>query len=368
MAKPIKLMSTAYGPPWGGIQGTGVTKTGVDLHKHPKQYVVAVDPNVIPLGTKLRIKHNPFGDPNIVFTAADTGGAIKGNRLDFYDWRGRKTQMSWGTRPIEAEILGHGNPAKPQRAGAGGSRGAAGGTGATFLPGTPSSGFESGGGGDLAAILGAMMTPPAARVASVGLPDPSFSARRSLALPHGYQGVQSSGGPPPPSDLGDVIRGLLPALGGDIPKASKPGLLIPGAAGTSADAPAGKPLGKTVVGSPVPGMKPLRATHETLGLPGYPAADYLAPAGTPVVAPVSGKIIRFSGNDPKKGAVGGAGGPLGWSIYLKGDDGKTYFLTHLGTRNEKLLGKRVRAGAQIGTIADYNSYGRPDHVHVGVHG
>jgi 3D (Asp-Asp-Asp) domain-containing protein len=106
VARPIKLMSTAYGPPWGGIQGTGVTSTGIDLREHPKQYVVAVDPNVIPLGTKLKIPHNPFGDPNIVFTAADTGGAIKGNRLDFFDWRGRKTQMDWGTRPIEAEIVG----------------------------------------------------------------------------------------------------------------------------------------------------------------------------------------------------------------------------------------------------------------------
>jgi 3D (Asp-Asp-Asp) domain-containing protein len=118
VARPIKLMSTAYGPPWGGIQGTGTTATGIDLRAHPKQYVVAVDPNVIPLGSKLKIPHNPFGDPNIVFTAADTGGAIKGNRLDFFDWRGRKTQMDWGTRPIEASIVGKGGkPAARRRPG-----------------------------------------------------------------------------------------------------------------------------------------------------------------------------------------------------------------------------------------------------------
>ncbi|HEX9015302.1 MAG TPA: 3D domain-containing protein [Chloroflexota bacterium] len=41
--------------------------------------VVAVDPNVIPLGTKLQI--DGFQD---VFVAADTGGAIKGNWIDIY--------------------------------------------------------------------------------------------------------------------------------------------------------------------------------------------------------------------------------------------------------------------------------------------
>jgi 3D (Asp-Asp-Asp) domain-containing protein len=99
-----------------------VTATGIDLRAHPKQYVVAVDPNVIPLGSKLKIPHNPFGDPNIVFTAADTGGAIKGNRLDFYDWRGRKAQMDWGTRPIEAQIVGSGG--KPQQGRRSGARAA----------------------------------------------------------------------------------------------------------------------------------------------------------------------------------------------------------------------------------------------------
>jgi 3D (Asp-Asp-Asp) domain-containing protein len=229
--KPIRLVSTAYGAPWVGIQGTGVTATGIDLRKHPKQYVVAVDPSVIPLGSKLKIPHNPFGDPNIVFTAADTGGAIKGNRLDFYDWRGRKAQMGWGTRPIEAQIVGSGG--RPQTPGSG-AQGAVGGTGPEFLPGTSSSGFsDTGGGADLASIIQSMMQ-PAARPSSAGLADPGFSARKSLPLPAGYQGVQSSGGPAPPADVGSIIRDLLPTLGGgDIPKAASPGLLIPGMPGSS---------------------------------------------------------------------------------------------------------------------------------------
>lgn len=97
--------ATAYGPPWGGIQGQGVTATGIDLTKAPARYVVAVDPSVIKLGSKLKIWPNPFGDPNIVFTAGDTGGAIKGNRIDFYDWRGRKTQVGWGVRAVKVTAL-----------------------------------------------------------------------------------------------------------------------------------------------------------------------------------------------------------------------------------------------------------------------
>jgi murein DD-endopeptidase MepM/ murein hydrolase activator NlpD len=93
----------------------------------------------------------------------------------------------------------------------------------------------------------------------------------------------------------------------------------------------------------------------------------MAKAGTKVVAPVGGKIIKLSGHSPKKGAVSGAGGPLGWSLYLKGDDGKTYYMTHLGTRKAK-LGQRVKAGTLLGTVADYASYGRPDHVHMGIRG
>jgi 3D (Asp-Asp-Asp) domain-containing protein len=45
---------------------------------------VAVDPKVIPLGSKLYIT-TPSG--NIVYgmaVAADTGGAIKGNKIDLY--------------------------------------------------------------------------------------------------------------------------------------------------------------------------------------------------------------------------------------------------------------------------------------------
>lgn len=94
--------STSYGPPWGGINGTGITATGVNLMDAPEKYIVAVDPNVIPLHSKLRITPNPFGYRG-AFKAEDTGGAILGNRIDFYDWRGRDEQLGWGERPVKVE-------------------------------------------------------------------------------------------------------------------------------------------------------------------------------------------------------------------------------------------------------------------------
>jgi murein DD-endopeptidase MepM/ murein hydrolase activator NlpD len=105
--------------------------------------------------------------------------------------------------------------------------------------------------------------------------------------------------------------------------------------------------------------------HETSGLPGFPAYDYFAKPGAPVVAPVGGTIERFSGHDPAQGAVQGAGGPLGWSLYLRGTDGRTYYLTHMGSRSVK-VGQAVQAGQLIGTVADYDSYGRASHIHMGI--
>lgn len=124
----------------------------------------------------------------------------------------------------------------------------------------------------------------------------------------------------------------------------------------------------------VPGARPgwpivpgtVGGIHETGGLPGYPAHDYFAPAGAPAVAPVDGVIRRFSGHDPSLGAVQGAGGPLGWSIYLAGGDGNDYYLTHMGTRTV-IEGQHVEQGEKIGTVADYHSFGRADHIHMGVH-
>lgn len=95
-----RFSATSYGPPWGGIQGGGVTASGVNLRGSPHIYGVAADPRVLPLGSRVKIQPNPFGYGGD-FKVFDTGGAIKGRRIDFYDWRGRKSQMAWGTRAVQ---------------------------------------------------------------------------------------------------------------------------------------------------------------------------------------------------------------------------------------------------------------------------
>jgi 3D (Asp-Asp-Asp) domain-containing protein len=92
-------VATAYGPPWGGIQGNGVTATGLDLTKGPAALEVAVDPRVIPLRSYVHVQPNPFGTSS-AFYAGDTGGAITGQHVDIYDWRGRSSQNAWGSRSV----------------------------------------------------------------------------------------------------------------------------------------------------------------------------------------------------------------------------------------------------------------------------
>src|SRR5690625_5558779 len=57
---------------------SGITATGIDLNKNPNAKVVAVDPSVIPLGSRVWV--SGYGEA----IAGDTGGAIKGNRIDLH--------------------------------------------------------------------------------------------------------------------------------------------------------------------------------------------------------------------------------------------------------------------------------------------
>jgi 3D (Asp-Asp-Asp) domain-containing protein len=116
--------TTAYGPPWGGIQGEGRATSGglILAGGAPRWYMVAVDPLLIGHGRFVYIWPNPFGWRG-PFLAADTGGAIQQRRIDFYDWRGRATQLAWARRvahvssqpialdePVSAAAAGCGAP------------------------------------------------------------------------------------------------------------------------------------------------------------------------------------------------------------------------------------------------------------------
>lgn len=76
--------------------GHSITSTGTV----PKWGTIAVDPSVIPYGTKVYI---PMFDK--VFIAEDCGGAIKGNKIDIFMNSSDETS-SFGRRNIEIKILG----------------------------------------------------------------------------------------------------------------------------------------------------------------------------------------------------------------------------------------------------------------------
>jgi len=104
-ARTRQLAAAAAVQPGGGVPvpvvggAITVTATGYSLHGHtatgaPTGWgVVAVDPSVIPLGTRMTIPG--YGEA----VAADTGSAIAGNRIDLW-FASRKQALAWGSRPL----------------------------------------------------------------------------------------------------------------------------------------------------------------------------------------------------------------------------------------------------------------------------
>ncbi|MGP4071517.1 3D domain-containing protein [Piscibacillus sp. B03] len=74
--KQMYVKATAYTAYCEGCSGT--TYTGIDLRANPDMKVIAVDPNVIPLGSRVWVEG--YGTA----IAGDIGGAIKGNRIDIF--------------------------------------------------------------------------------------------------------------------------------------------------------------------------------------------------------------------------------------------------------------------------------------------
>ncbi|WP_139692913.1 3D domain-containing protein [Sporolactobacillus terrae] len=76
----------------------GRSATGIDFSSNPNAKVIAVDPKVIPLGSKVKIPG--YG----VFVAGDTGGAIKGKRIDVH-FPSRDQALQFGRRTLTVTVL-----------------------------------------------------------------------------------------------------------------------------------------------------------------------------------------------------------------------------------------------------------------------
>ncbi|ECQ0637170.1 DUF348 domain-containing protein [Listeria monocytogenes] len=89
--KTYRMESTAY-------SGGGTTAYGINLSANPGLKVIAVDPRIIPLGSKVWVEG--YGEA----IAGDTGGAIKGNIVDVY-FPNESQCYSWGRRMVTVKVL-----------------------------------------------------------------------------------------------------------------------------------------------------------------------------------------------------------------------------------------------------------------------
>ncbi len=97
----MQVIATAYTNNDPGMDGCGITASGV---KTKEFHTIAVDPKVIPLGTWVYI--SIFKDaPNCGwFKAEDTGGVIKGNKIDIY-MKERDRALKFGIKTLNIVVM-----------------------------------------------------------------------------------------------------------------------------------------------------------------------------------------------------------------------------------------------------------------------
>ncbi len=94
--KEITVEATAYTATCEGC--SGITATGINLLENPNQKVISVDPTVIPLGSKVYVEG--YGEA----IAGDTGGAIKGNKIDVFI-PSKQDAINFGRKQLKVTIL-----------------------------------------------------------------------------------------------------------------------------------------------------------------------------------------------------------------------------------------------------------------------
>ncbi|MGJ9457321.1 LysM peptidoglycan-binding domain-containing protein [Oceanobacillus sp. CF4.6] len=94
--RTFAVESTAYTAGCNGC--SGITATGINLNNDRYAKVIAVDPNVIPLGTQVYVEGYGYA------VAGDTGGAIKGNKIDVH-LPTKSEAYSWGRKMVNITVI-----------------------------------------------------------------------------------------------------------------------------------------------------------------------------------------------------------------------------------------------------------------------
>jgi 3D (Asp-Asp-Asp) domain-containing protein len=104
----VEVVATGY---FAGRESTGknpghpeygITFSGVKVRKDTFS-TIAADPKVFPIGTVLYIPGYGYG------VVADTGSAIKGNKIDLYFETKDAVYRDWGKRKVKVNVLMRGN-------------------------------------------------------------------------------------------------------------------------------------------------------------------------------------------------------------------------------------------------------------------
>ncbi|MYL60817.1 hypothetical protein GLW20_25260, partial [Virgibacillus halodenitrificans] len=94
--KVYTMSASAYTASCSGC--SGYTTTGINLNANPNKKVIAVDPSIIPLGSRVWVEG--YGEA----IAGDTGGHIVGNRIDIHVPT-KSAAYSWGRRTVQVKVL-----------------------------------------------------------------------------------------------------------------------------------------------------------------------------------------------------------------------------------------------------------------------
>jgi 3D (Asp-Asp-Asp) domain-containing protein len=114
--EPIVEVVEAPAPVWQTFEATayvalcdtgciGITKTGIDVRNtttHKGKRVIAVDPSVIPLGSAVEIQLSD--GTTFEATAQDTGGNIRGQRIDLLT-ETEKEARQFGRQRLQVRII-----------------------------------------------------------------------------------------------------------------------------------------------------------------------------------------------------------------------------------------------------------------------